>query len=1007
MPLRGLILALVASAVGCAGTEPEGAPDTGDGARDGSVVDLDGSAAGPDGSGAADALPRDGSGPDGGFRWPVPTSSVALTPSDAWKTRVSSTDPFVHPGALGSFGLAETARWVKFVVLVRDPSRVVFQDSNRYPFHYELINEHLDPFRGRSRQDVERVSLHEQDQELILGAVLFPPREGLAELGIQLEREDAYHPEMVRIVLELVRRGIDTSSTTAAFYVPVPTQRSAARADAAFFEASGFPLADPRRWSAEAGCHAEGWAVGRLVRIPGGEVEAAAADGRLLRDDILLTDEVVGDLPEVAGVLSEAPSTVSSRAAVWARALGVPFASLADPGLRAGARALVGRTVAVRSSAGFGGCDLQILDATAAFTAEQRQELLALKAPAPLAIVAKAARGTIAADTDALGLADARTVGGRAARHGLLRDAAPMASPVAVALSFDLWDAFAGQALTGQPATLGQAIEQRLAPHRTGTDGAALRAALGEVRALIRDQAVFSAEQRTAIAAALVGFDASQPIRFHLSTNAEDPAHPSVLRADEGELGPSRADEAGILRAIQAVYASAFSERAYRERVRGGVDAARLGLGVLAEAEPTAGDVVARGIATVTLGEFSDRLEAVTQAGSRSPRATEDGAFPEVVGLDVFGGTVYPEVRRGSSLARLGDTVLRFREDYEALATLLLGVGERYQGAVGGGERLLELGYRKLRSGALVVTDLRELPSPGPQMRTWPAFLLGESGLRRCTFQGEAGDVFGNHRLKSRWTIGTRSTWLRAPELAGTTFGEVALEVVDDGRIDRTTGALAARPGASWVAETGELLDRWQIPGADARQAELRTTLEREVRVPSSPIRVLGDAYLGFSATWTTPVFDIDFTGAHTTRTTDYTTLGDCPEDRTVDGRNRLNEREAEVSGKRVRTSFYWPQPPGGITAGYTAPLHRWRETVIEGFTAQPIVLRGYWSQTYRPGHHNFSEEFIFEPRLEEGIAPAVVAELEAANVRWIHVTVGEAVPRIAVMGIDGVYRPQ
>ena len=32
-------------------------------------------------------------------------------------------------------------------------------------------------------------------------------------------------------------------------------------------------------------------------------------------------------------------------------------------------------------------------------------------------------------------------------------------------------------------------------------------------------------------------------------------------------------------------------------------------------------------------------------------------------------------------------------------------------------------------------------------------------------------------------------------------------------------------------------------------------------------------------------------------------------------------------------------------------------------------------SQTYRPRHHNFTEKFIFEPRLEEGTEPVVVSE--------------------------------
>lgn len=91
----------------------------------------------------------------------------------------------------------------------------------------------------------------------------------------------------------------------------------------------------------------------------------------------------------------------------------------------------------------------------------------------------------------------------------------------------------------------------------------------------------------------------------------------------------------------------------------------------------------------------------------------------------------------------------------------------------------------------------------------------------------------------------------------------------------------------------------------------------------------------------------------------------------------------------RITTRFYWPPPPGGIIAGYTAPLVRWVDTVIEGLTSEPIVLRGHRSQTCRPEHHNIGENFIFAPQEEEGIAPALLAELDDQDIRWIHVLVG------------------
>ena len=70
-------------------------------------------------------------------------------------------------------------------------------------------------------------------------------------------------------------------------------------------------------------------------------------------------------------------------------------------------------------------------------------------------------------------------------------------------------------------------------------------------------------------------------------------------------------------------------------------------------------------------------------------------------------------------------------------------------------------------------------------------------------------------------------------------------------------------------------------------------------------------------------------------------------------------------------------------------------------------MLRGYFSQTYRPGHHNFAEEFLFEPRLEEGISPEILAELEAQDIRLIHVYWdGGTQDRISVIGANNQMRP-
>ena len=45
-------------------------------------------------------------------------------------------------------------------------------------------------------------------------------------------------------------------------------------------------------------------------------------------------------------------------------------------------------------------------------------------------------------------------------------------------------------------------------------------------------------------------------------------------------------------------------------------------------------------------------------------------------------------------------------------------------------------------------------------------------------------------------------------------------------------------------------------------------------------------------------------------------------------------------------------------------------------------MLKGWYSQTFRPGHHNFSEDFIFEPALEEGLPASIAQELAAKDIQ-------------------------
>ena len=51
---------------------------------------------------------------------------------------------------------------------------------------------------------------------------------------------------------------------------------------------------------------------------------------------------------------------------------------------------------------------------------------------------------------------------------------------------------------------------------------------------------------------------------------------------------------------------------------------------------------------------------------------------------------------------------------------------------------------------------------------------------------------------------------------------------------------------------------------------------------------------------------------------------------------------------------------------------------------ANKVHLRADSAQTYHPGHHNFWEEFLFDPYLEPGFDPELLEELAARNIRGL-----------------------
>ncbi len=926
------------------------------------------------------------------------------TTADDWRNQVAFPDDALLSPAPGYGQIAP--RWVKFALVLNEPDRVYFQDSSKYPFHYDFARVRLGPFKGMSREQFDAATLHATNQQAVLGALLYAPTTNLSEVAIQFAGYDAYPPAQVADWFARVRAVLPLPAGAQVFYFPTFEQAAVTEQNREHFEKRGIMIGSAGRWTLADACYAPGWALGRLVLVPAAEINAWYTDGRLRPTDILMTETVPAEVPPVAGIIALSPATPNSHVAILAQSFEIPFVYFASAAARERLRAWNGQEIVLRAIQQYNGAELMAASLDGQLSEALREELLAFKVPPAIQLKPKAAYGEIARDTGSLRPADVINVGGKASNFGYLRRAVPTNSPSpAIAFTFDLWDAYLDQVLPSAK-TLRATLAETLGGYTWPPDMAQLKADLAWVRDQFTDVADFTPEQRTAILAALqqAGFAPERKIRFRSSTNVEDTEQFSGAGlydsfsgclADELDLdgnGPCACDplearERGVFRAMRKVYASFYNDNAFLERLRHRVDETTVGMAILAHHSTPDEFELANGVATARIYKGSqpdDRSVAytlVSQVGAVSVANPESNVAPEAVVASIYGaGGAYLDFRSPSSLVPLGDHVLAWETEYQQLAQLLEKAARAYEADFPARKQLtLDFEYKKVApEGSLRLKQIREVPQPatGKQVTPW---LLNQTN-RYVLHQGELGDVLGFHRLKSSWTLPTVNARLVSSNLSRTVFGRIEASFLAGLTETNLTAPMADLPNFKHGRDGDLLVDQWTVgAGAQQRTFALHTWLPSLADPAQSPVVFLSDGQIQLSVTYATPQPSLSTFGGGDTTTNDVAYLAPFEP---VSALSLLQQRSLTNAGIVIRTQFYWPPPPAGAVAGYTAPVQAWVETRITGLTKEPIVLKGDYAQTYHPCHHNFCEEFVFDPHLEPGLDPAQLAELAARNIR-------------------------
>ncbi len=664
--------------------------------------------------------------------------SAAAVATDDWANQIVAGNARLFRPGTGS-GLAATAS-LKWSILLSQPDRVYFQDSVAYPYHIQFARARLPGYAGMGAVAFNAQALYANaDQRMVLGSVFRAPEAQVRELGIEITGADAFPAAMAATWVDSTRRRLVSGEGWRVYYMPSSEQQAETDAHLPLFAAKGIEVSSLNRWASANTCYSAGWALGRLVFVPAAEISEALGDGRLRFGDILVTDRVPAELPILAGYLCLEPATPNSHVALLARSLLIPFAHAAGAGLQAEIAALSGREVLVIVEEANGSCRISLQDTTGLLTPERRQEILASKAGGPLDFPAREIFGSFTVPADLLTPAEMKYVGGKAANFGFLRRSLPDDSPhPALAITFDLWEAYLGQTLPGG-ATLRQFIAERLAAHTYPPDIPSLRSDLDAIRTAVEKTADFTSAQRTAIVSTLqsAGLQGAN-IRFRSSTNVEDgesfngaglyDSYSGCLEddVDADTAGPSLCDptetkERGVFRAMRKVYASFYNENAVLERLRHGVDEEKAGMAMLVHFSTPDALEMANGVATLAVTDApatrSVTVRLVAQLGAESITNPDVSVRPEVVtasfaGVDPASASL--SLAEASSLTP-ESTVMTWQTDYRALLAQLNTAARAYEAYFPAKAAYeLDFEFKKLQPGEVGVKQMRAVPHPVP-----------------------------------------------------------------------------------------------------------------------------------------------------------------------------------------------------------------------------------------------------------------------------------------------------
>jgi hypothetical protein len=284
--------------------------------------------------------------------------------------------------------------------------------------------------------------------------------------------------------------------------------------------------------------------------------------------------------------------------------------------------------------------------------------------------------------------------------------------------------------------------------------------------------------------------------------------------------------------------------------------------------------------------------------------------------------------------------------------------------------------------------------------------------------QAEDSDVFANHRLKSVWSLETRSMALTTNNLASAFYTSMKLEYVEGGVIRNISCNIGDLPNASHsvtnIWNSTCITNEWILgSGTNQWACSLLTVIPPE----STNMLFITHRNLRktFSVNITTPVPTFGWNGATYLTTKQSVRLFPFAEFTEITNQQPvvlIATNNAGTKQSRFEIIHYAPLP-GSLLSGATVradPISPIARTAIQGIIDEPISLKNYYSQTAAQGHHGFAQYYVFEPGLDPDLTTSQLQKLQQADIQLIYVSVtwsdfDKKTVSMGVLGSDGKFR--